>query len=470
MQDTRRLPEGWELVTLGEVAAIRMGQSPPSKTYNKEKKGLPFYQGKTDFGELFPSPRIWCYEPRAMANENDILISVRAPVGPTNLAKEKCCIGRGLASISPLDGVDTWYVLQYLRLMEEELAGMGSGSTFTAISRNHLDTLAFPLPPTNEQKRIVLKIKELFNESKSAIQSLERILSSMKKLRYAILLSAFKGELVPMHSRGESIQNTLAKFRNENDKDRRSKKGHLKNDVYNALEQVDVESVRHLPKGWMWVSLGQITESMKNGVYKPPQFYTEKGVACLRMYNIENGTIVWKDIKRMELTKEEIQEYKLVPGDILVNRVNSRELVGKAAVIPEGLETCVFESKNIRLRLLNNIALSEFVSYWFQIFGQQYFDRNAQQTVGMASINQGQLASMPIPLASIVEQKAIVARVKELFVLANNLEKSAKIAKTNTEKIDPLVLLRAFRGELTPQDVNDEPASALLVKIKSQRK
>jgi type I restriction enzyme S subunit len=88
-----------------------------------------------------------------------------------------------------------------------------------------------------------------------------------------------------------------------------------------------------LPAGWRWTTVGEITASMKNGVYKQRDAYVDGGFACLRMYNIDEGRIVWRDIKRMKLTKEETCEYGLLPGDILVNRVNSRELVGKAAVI-----------------------------------------------------------------------------------------------------------------------------------------
>jgi len=102
---------------------------------------------------------------------------------------------------------------------------------------------------------------------------------------------------------------------------------------------------------WPTGMLGDVAESMKNGIYRPASIYADDGVACLRMYNIDAGRVVWRDIKRMRLSESEVADYQLLPGDILVNRVNSRELVGKAAVTPEGLEPVVFESKNIRLRL-----------------------------------------------------------------------------------------------------------------------
>jgi Type I restriction modification DNA specificity domain len=170
-----------------------------------------------------------------------------------------------------------------------------------------------------------------------------------------------------------------------------------------------------LPKGWRWVTLGEVAESMKNGIYKPASSYADDGLACLRMYNIGDGKIVWRDIKRMRLSEAEIREYELLPGDLLVNRVNSRELVGKSVAIPTGLERCVFESKNIRVRIRRDLVSPEFVSYRLLSAGSRYFTQNAQQVVGMASISQPQVARFPLPLPPLPEQRRIVAEIEKQF-------------------------------------------------------
>src|SRR4051794_26481257 len=102
-----------------------------------------------------------------------------------------------------------------------------------------------------------------------------------------------------------------------------------------------------LPRGRVWTTVSELALSMKNGLYKPVEYYSDDGIACLRMYDIVHGAIIWKDIKRMNLDSSEIEEYCLTPGDLIVNRVNSRELVGKAAVFTKQFDECVFESKNI---------------------------------------------------------------------------------------------------------------------------
>ncbi|BAZ08212.1 restriction modification system DNA specificity domain-containing protein [Calothrix sp. NIES-4071] len=224
-----------------------------------------------------------------------------------------------------------------------------------------------------------------------------------------------------------------------------------------------------MPEGWLWTTIGEIAQSMQNGIYKPSQFYSDDGIACLRMYNIENGEIVWKDIKRMILTPEEIRQYKLEANDILINRVNSRELVGKAAPIPFDIEICVYESKNIRLRFFNNLIESKLIGFWFRIYSQKYFNQNAQQTVGMASINQEQIGLMPIPLPPLNEQRRLVAKIESLKARTARVKESLSTIPALLDQFRQSVLAAAFRGALTADwrrlNPNVEPASVLLESI-----
>lgn len=146
----------WPKVLLGEIADIQMGQSPPGETYNENGEGLPFFQGKIDFGDRHPRARKWCAAPLRVAEAGDILLSVRAPVGPTNLADQRCCIGRGLAALKPRGKLlDPEYLWFFLRFIEPALSARGQGSTFTAINRSDIERLSVFLPPLSEQRRIV---------------------------------------------------------------------------------------------------------------------------------------------------------------------------------------------------------------------------------------------------------------------------------------------------------------------------
>ena len=169
------LPDGWEWVALGNpnLVEIVMGQSPPSKTYNTMDQGLPFFQEKAEFGDLYPSPVKWCSSPTKIGLIGDVLISVRAPVGPTNLVKEKCSIGRGLAGLRPKGNLETFYLLYCLRCLETQISGKGRGSAFNSISKTDIAQFKIPIPYPNNpklsldiQQRIVARIESLLGEIK----------------------------------------------------------------------------------------------------------------------------------------------------------------------------------------------------------------------------------------------------------------------------------------------------------------
>jgi type I restriction enzyme S subunit len=213
-----------------------------------------------------------------------------------------------------------------------------------------------------------------------------------------------------------------------------------------APKRIEVEE---LPEGWIETNLNAAVENMKNGLYKAANAYAEQGVACLRMYNIDGGRIIWKNIKRMLLTSDEVNEYRLAPGDLLVNRVNSRELVGKTAVFPKGLEPCIYESKNIRVRLLSELVNSDFVNYQLLLFGQHHFNYNSQQVVGMASISQPQIGDFPLLLPPRLEQDRIASKAQAMLAkLAKSSSHIANVAKI-LKRFRQAVLAAACSGRLT---------------------
>lgn len=170
------------MARLGDICRINMGQSPDSSTYNDHGIGLPFYQGNADFGEVYPSARVYCSSPVKVAQKGDILISVRAPIGALNMANEKCCIGRGLAAITANEDVcDRQYLWYVLLSKVEELNAKGTGSTFKAINRNILDETEIPLIPIDDQKQIsdqLDKVVSLISQRKKQLQKLDDLIKS----------------------------------------------------------------------------------------------------------------------------------------------------------------------------------------------------------------------------------------------------------------------------------------------------
>ena len=149
---------------LTEYCTLNMGQSPDSKTYNTQGKGLPFYQGNADFGETHPITHVWCSAPVKVAEDGDILISVRAPIGAMNMAVERCCIGRGLAALTPIRNKCSKQFLYYaLQSKVDSLIAQGTGSTFKAISKKVLEATCIPAYSTIEQEQIAEAIGHVDN-------------------------------------------------------------------------------------------------------------------------------------------------------------------------------------------------------------------------------------------------------------------------------------------------------------------
>ena len=181
----------WSRKKLGDENYFKliMGQSPPSSTYNDQGIGIPFFQGKAEFGELFPVPKKFCSKPNRIAKKKDVLISIRAPVGPTNLADQTCCIGRGLAAIRCTEKVLPRFLLYTLRSMESSIAEsvQDQGGGFTAINRDQLMSIEILIPPLKEQCRIVSRIEEMNARSAQVRQlkiELEKDLALFMKATY----------------------------------------------------------------------------------------------------------------------------------------------------------------------------------------------------------------------------------------------------------------------------------------------
>ena len=169
---------------LTEFCTLNMGQSPDSKTYNDHRNGIPFYQGNADFGEIHPKTRVWCSAPVKIAEDGDILISVRAPIGAMNMAVKRCCIGRGLAALTPIHEKCGKQFLYYaLQSKVDSLIAQGTGSTFKAISKKVLEATLIPAYSINEQEQITETISHV-DRAIAARRSQLALLDQLVKSRF----------------------------------------------------------------------------------------------------------------------------------------------------------------------------------------------------------------------------------------------------------------------------------------------
>ncbi len=185
------IPAGWKEGKLSEIAEITMGQSPDGKSYNEDGVGTVFYQGRAEFGSRFPTRRLFTTAPRRMAKKYDILMSVRAPVGDTNIANEDCCIGRGLAAIHSKDNHQSFVHYSVLSTSKQLEVFNGEGTVFGCINKDGINNLEICIPSKSEIDKfesIVTSIDaEIFNRSDENVK--------LSVLRDSLLPKLMSGEL-----------------------------------------------------------------------------------------------------------------------------------------------------------------------------------------------------------------------------------------------------------------------------------
>jgi restriction endonuclease S subunit len=208
-------------------------------------------------------------------------------------------------------------------------------------------------------------------------------------------------------------------------------------------------SDRPLPNGWRWVKLGTLIVDTRNGLYKPDEFYG-RGTPILKMFNIGrlDGTWHLDRVDQIQLTATEQESYRLSPGDILLNRVNSRELVGKCAVINDSTDGFVFESKNMRLRLSTVEANPWFVVYWLNSAEcRRKIETSMKQIVGQATLNRADLDNLEIPLPPLSEQQLITVVLADQMAAVERARAAAEAELEAARALSAAYLREVFESE-----------------------
>lgn len=187
----REIPEGWEVKGLSQIANIIMGQSPSGESYNEESNGMIFFQGSTDFGWRYPENRVYTTAPTRFAKEDDILLSVRAPIGTMNLAMQNCCIGRGLAALNSKDDFNSFLIYQ-MSFFKKKFDYLNSvGTTFGSLTKDELHNLDLVYP-----SRVILeKFEGIVSSFDAKIKSNSKQNQELSQLRDWLLPMLMNGQI-----------------------------------------------------------------------------------------------------------------------------------------------------------------------------------------------------------------------------------------------------------------------------------
>jgi len=384
----------WSKYKLEDISLIIAGQSPNSDTYNFDKNGLPFFQGKADFGSVSPTPKVWCSNPIKIAEKDDILLSVRAPVGPTNIADEKCCIGRGLCAIRVNNNVNMKFVYFFFKLFEKDISQMGSGSTFSAITNEDVKNLEIYLPPLEEQERIVKIIeKKLTAVEKAETASVEQIVNV--------------NSLFPLK---------LKKYLNN--------------------------------KRWKNYKLIELCDYFNDGNWIETKDQSKSGIRLIQTGNIGNGIYLDKpDVAKYisEDTFNKLNCSEVYPNDILISRLPKP--VGRACIVPD-LNTKMITAVDCTIvRVNKQICDHRFLLYI--LMSDFYFNQVNLFLAGSTRerISRSNLESIKVNLTSLDEQQLIINQLEKENNIINKLSKFCVLQSVYINALPSSILRKAFNGD-----------------------
>ena len=358
-----------QMMRLKRCTKIIAGQSPDGETVSPLSDELPFLQGCAEFGEVSPVPKKSCSEPPKVAPENAWLFSVRAPVGALNLADRDYGIGRGLAAVLPTS-IDHSYLGYALVHVREYLRSLATGSTFEAISTPQLGNAEIPLPDLDTQRRIADYLDDKTARIDALIEKKRALLDRLAEKRQALITRAVTRGLNPSA----------------------------------PLKGSGIDWLGKVPAHWeVWPLKRYLTES-QYGISEALSEADE--VAILRMSNIQNLGI---DLTELKFVDEVAPFLLLQENDVLFNRTNSIDLVGKSAIYKGTYEGALsFASYLARFRF-DGRYLPEFANF---VFGTEqlleYARTMAFRAIGQANLNPTRFAEIAVPVPPVDEQKAII--------------------------------------------------------------
>jgi len=387
MTELGPLPEEWEVVRLGEVANVVMGQSPPGNSYNEIGEGFPFLQGKAEFGSLHPKHIKYTTIPMKLAPKNSILLSVRAPVGDTNIADIEYCIGRGLSSISFKEGnnIFLFYMLIHLK---GDLEKEGTGSIFKAITKEKLFNFKLPLPSLSEQQKIATVLSAV-QEAKEKTQA---VIDATKALKKSMMKHLFTYGPVPP----EETENV-------------------------PLKETEIGKV---PEDWEVVKLGEIGEFQYG--YTASASREKIGPQFLRITDIDlaRSKIEWSDVPYCKISDKDYLKYRLNDEDILFTRIGAT--TGKTCIVKNPPKS-VFASYLIRYKVDLKKVIPFFIYYFTT--NKEYWDQiNASKEGKLKKgVSSSQLKTFDFPLPPLpVQQKiaSILSAIDNKIEAEENKKKS----------------------------------------------
>lgn len=331
----------------------------------------------------------------------------------------------GIKVIKPKEGALPKYLYYGIQYLLIRISNRGYGRHY-----QHIEKMFLNVPSISQQKQIVSQIEEQLSQLDSAVETLKKTKQQLEVYRQAVLKEAFSGNLTKKwreNNKDNSIETIIDSISSN------KKKGCL----------IDDFELFELPNNWKWITIGDISKGAEYGTSKKSQKAGKTPV--VRMGNLQNGSIDWSDLVYSD-DDEEISKYCLHSGDVLFNRTNSPELVGKTAIY-RGEREAIFAGYLIRINQIDYID-SDYLNYYLNSHtARMYGNKVKTDGVNQSNINGKKLCSYPFPLCSEKEQKQVVFELKARLSLCDNIEQTVNQSLQQAEALRQSILKQAFEGD-----------------------
>lgn len=425
------VPENWVWVRLGAVCFFENGYAFKSDKFSSEK-GIPVIrisnikENNVDVDDCIKTLEENIDE-KFIVHQGDLLIAMSGATTGKNGVYMSANIAYLNQRVGNIKVKNKELLIEkfrnfYIANMQNEILNTAYGGAQPNISSQKMSVMTFPLPPLSEQQRIVERIEELFAKLDEAKERLQEVADSFAVRKAAILHKAFTGEL--------------------------TKQWRLENGVSD--------------ESWEEKTIGEICSSLKYGTSKKSSDDGE--VVVLRMGNLQNGEIDWSNLAYTS-DEEDIKKYLLKSGDVLFNRTNSPELVGKTSIY-RGEMPAIYAGYLIKLDYEKNIVVGDYLNYYLNSSkAKEYYMQVKTDGVSQSNINAKKIGEFEIPLPTITEQHEIVRLIDDLLARERAAQQATEQALASIDLMKKSILARAFRGELGTNKASEASALELLKQV-----
>jgi len=442
--DSLALPKNWVWARLGDVVSFEYG-----KGLREDKRNA---NGRVP---VYGSNGIVGYHSVPLVEKPCLVVGRKGAIGAIHLSNKPCWPIDTTYYVLPPDGIDL--VFLYHLLYFNRLGSLDKSTAIPGLNRDDAYAVKIPLAPTNEQKRIVARLEELFARLDSGVEGLRKVKAQLKRYRQAVLKYAFEGKLTEEWRKTHKNQTEPAIILLERIKEERKK-----DPRHEELQLIDVSGLPELPQSWMWVRLGDVSGTTSGGTpsRKKKEYYGGK-IPWLKSGELKDGVI---NATEESITDEGLanSSTRIIPkGTLLIALYGAT--VGKLGVL--GIDSAINQAI---CAIFPNGGISRDFLFWYL---RKHRDEllNIRKGGAQPNISQDVVRKIVLPLPSLQEQQKIVEEIENRMSSMKEVESVLEKSLKQAERLRQGILKQVFEGKLVPQDPSDEPADKLLERIKEAR-